>query len=63
MLRTLKARGVGKFIAYELPLDMAAARYGVHFEVVMNGARDSDDLRVLDVNEDRTVRLFRFSGL
>jgi hypothetical protein len=29
----------------------------------MNDARDSDDLRVLDVNGDRAFRLFRFSEL
>jgi hypothetical protein len=63
LLRALKAHGVGKFIAYELPLDLVAARYGGHFQVVLNDARDSDDLRVLDVNGDRAFRLFRFSEL
>jgi hypothetical protein len=63
LLRALKAHGVGKFIAYELPLETVAARYGGHFQVVMNDARDSDDLRVLDVNGDRAFRLFRFSEL
>jgi hypothetical protein len=63
LLRALKAHGVGKFIAYELPLDIVAARYGGHFQVVMNDARDSDDLRVLDVNGERAFRLFRFSEL
>jgi hypothetical protein len=63
LLRALKAHGVGKFIAYELPLDIVAARYGGHFQVVLNDARDSDDLRVLDVNGDRAFRLFRFSEL
>jgi hypothetical protein len=29
----------------------------------MNDARDSDDLRVLDVNGERAFRLFRFSEL
>jgi hypothetical protein len=42
LLRTLKAHGVGKFIAYELPLETVAARYGGHFQVVLNDARDSD---------------------
>ena len=63
LLRTLKAHGVGKFIAYELPLEIVAARYGGHFQVVLNDARDNDDLRVLDVNGDRAFRLFRFSEL
>jgi hypothetical protein len=63
LLRALKAHGVSKFIAYELPLETVAARYGGHFQVVMNDARDSDDLRVLDVNGDRAFRLFRFAEL
>ena len=63
LLRTLKAHGVGKFIAYELPLETVAARYGGHFQVVLNDARANDDLRVLDVNGDRAFRLFRFSEL
>ena len=63
LLRALKAHGVGKFIAYELPLETVATRYGGHFQVVLNDARDSDDLRVLDVNGDRAFRLFRFSEL
>lgn len=62
-LRALKAHGAGKFIAYELPLDTVAARYGAHFQAVLNDARDTDDLRVLDVNGDRAFRLFRFSEL
>ena len=63
LLRALKAHGVSKFSAYELPLETVAARYGGHFQVVMNDARDSDDLRVLDVNGDRAFRLFRFAEL
>ncbi|MBD2750655.1 hypothetical protein IC232_28820 [Microvirga sp. BT688] len=63
LLRGLKEHGVSKFIAYELPLETVAARYGGHFQVVLNDARDNDDLRVLDVNGDRAFRLFRFSEL
>jgi hypothetical protein len=63
LLRTLKAHGVGKFIAYELPLETVAARYGGHVQVVLNDARGNDDLRVLDVNGDRAFRLFRFAEL
>ena len=63
LLRTLQAHGVGKFIAYELPLETVAARYGGHFQAVMNDARDSDNLWMLDVNGDRAFRLFRFPEL
>jgi len=32
LLEKLKAKGIDKFIAYEIPVPMAAARYGGHFE-------------------------------
>jgi hypothetical protein len=43
--------------------ETVAARYGGHFQVVLNDARDSDDLRVRDVNGDHAFRLFRFPEL
>ena len=63
LLEKLKAKGIDKFIAYEIPVEMAAARYGGHFEVVRRDVHESDDLRVLDFNGDRAFRLFRFSEL
>ena len=34
LLEKLNSKGVGKFLAYEVPLDLARARYGGHFSVV-----------------------------
>ena len=44
----LKAKGVKKFIGYEVPLELCQKRYGEHYPVVLNGVRQTDDLRVLD---------------
>jgi len=63
LLEKLKAKGIDKFIAYEIPVPMAAARYGGHVEVVRRDVHDGDDLRVLDFNGDRAFRLFRLSEL
>jgi hypothetical protein len=57
------AKGIDKFIAYEIPVEVAAARYGGHFEVVRRDVHDTDDFRVLDFNGNRAFRLFRFSEL
>jgi hypothetical protein len=54
------AKGIDKFIAYEIPVEVAAARYGGHFEVVRRDVHDTDDFRVLDFNGNRAFRLFRF---
>lgn len=59
----LRAKGIEKFIAYEVPLAMAQERYGGHFQVVMRDLHETDDLRVLDFNGERAFRLFRLAEL
>jgi len=63
LLEKLRAKGIEKFIAYELPADLVKRRYGGHFEVVMRDLGESDDLRVVDFNGDRAFRLFHLSEL
>jgi len=63
LLDKLLAKGIDKFISYEVPLELARQRYGGHFNVVANDLHETDDLRILDYNGDRAFRLFRFSEL
>ena len=63
LLDKLLAKGIEKFIAYEVPFDLARQRYGEHFNIVANDLHETDDLRVLDYNGDRAFRLFAFSEL
>lgn len=63
LLEKLEAKGIEKFIAYEIPLEEVRERYGGHFAVVMNDLHETDDLRVLDFNGDRVFRLLRLSEL
>jgi hypothetical protein len=63
LLEKLRVKGIDKFIAYEVPYDLAMQRYGGHFNVVANDLHESDDLRVLDYNGDRAFRLFSFAEL
>ena len=63
LLDKLLAKGIDKFIAYEVPFDLAKQRYGWHFNVVANDLHETDDLRVLDYNGDRAFRLFSFSEI
>jgi len=62
-LAKLKAKGVEKFLAYELPIEEVQARYGGHFQTVVNDLHESDDLRVLDINGHRVFELFRLDSL
>lgn len=63
LLDTLAAKGIDKFIAYEIPQEMARQRYGGHYDVVAGDLHESDGLRVLDYNGERAFRLFRFDEL
>ncbi|MGB5254263.1 MAG: hypothetical protein WBN68_16245 [Sedimenticolaceae bacterium] len=63
ILKKLAAKGIDKFISYEVPIELAKERYGQHFSVVSNDLHESDDLRVLDYNGERAFRLFSFAEL
>jgi hypothetical protein len=63
LLEKLAAKGMEKFIAYEVPVDLARQRYGGHFEVVVRDLHESDDLRVLDYNGQRAFATFGFDEL
>ena len=63
VLEKLGAKGIDKFLSYAVPYDLAAERYGGHFNVVANDLHETDDLRVLDYNGERAFRLFRFDEL
>lgn len=63
LLEKLRAKGIERFLAYELPLDLAKKRYGGHFVTVVNDLHETDDLRVLDYNGERAFGLFRLDEL
>ena len=63
LLEKLKARGIRKFVAFEIPLELARQRYGGHFALVQNDLHETDDLRVLDFDGQHAFQLFRFDEL
>jgi hypothetical protein len=63
LLEKLRAKGIDKFIAYEIPVERARQRYGGHFDVVLRDLHETDDLRVLDFNGERAFRLFSLAEL
>ena len=63
ILEKLAAKGLDKFLAYEIPIELAKERYGGHFTVVANDLHETDDLRVLDYNGERAFKLFTFAEM
>lgn len=63
LINKFEAKGITKFIAYELPADEARKRYGRHFDIVVQDLKESNDLRILDYTGCRAFRMFSFKEL
>ncbi len=63
LVEKLVAKGIVKFIAFEVPVDEVREKYGVHFESILRDVRQQDDLRVLDYNGHRVFKRFQLSKL
>lgn len=62
-LRKLSSKGVKKFIAYELPIELVQDKYGAHYKAIMNDVKQTDDLRVLDYNGHNIFQNFSFHDM
>jgi len=59
----LNAKGIKKFIAYEIPIDRVREKYGMHFTVVIHDLKETDDLRVLDYDGHHVFTTFSFAEM
>jgi len=59
----LKAKGIKKYIGFEVPLELCQKRYGEHYPVILNDLRQTDDLRVLDYDGHHIFLTFSFKEL
>ena len=60
-LEKLEAKGIRKFIAHEIPLELVKERYGNHYNIASHDLNENDDLRVIDFDGQRAMRKFKFS--
>ncbi|MEA1959099.1 MAG: hypothetical protein U9N44_05500 [Chloroflexota bacterium] len=63
LIEKLADKGIKKFIAYEVPVEVAKEKYGAHYAAVMGDLRQTDDLRVLDYNGHHVFYDFRIKDL
>ena len=59
----LKTKGVLKFIAFEVPVDVAQKKYGLHYDIILADLKQTDDLRVLDYNGHNIMAVFALQDL
>ncbi len=62
-IEKLAVKGIQKFIAYELSVELVKEKYGAQFAVVTNDVKQSDDLRVLDYNGYNVFYNFSFADM
>ena len=63
LVEKFRAKGITKFLAYEVDPDDARRKYGAHFDIVLKDLREADDLRILDYDGVRAFRSFSFEQL
>ena len=63
VLEKLKDKGITKFIAYEVDVDVAKQRYGLRFDRNVADLEGVEDIRVLDYDGSHAFRQFSFSEL
>ncbi|MDO8568045.1 MAG: hypothetical protein Q7R57_04950 [Dehalococcoidales bacterium] len=63
LMKRINAKGISKFVACEVPVELAKQRYGLHFDIVTKDLRETDDLRVLDFSGERAYSHFSFKEL
>ena len=62
-IEKMQAKGIKKFIAYEVDLDLLRQKYGKHFDIVMGDLSQNNDLRVLDYDGHHIFSLFTLTKL
>jgi hypothetical protein len=63
LVEKLQAKGIDKYIAFEVPMNMVQHRYGQQYKVVMDDLKQEDDLRVLDFDGRRVFQRFGFDEM
>ena len=63
LIEKLSHKGIKKFMAYEVPLEVVKRKYGQQFDVIMKDVKQSDDLRVLDFDGHKIFYSFSFTDL
>ena len=59
----LSLKGIKKFIAYEIPVELVKEKYGQQFDAIMKDVKQTDDLRVLDFDGHKVFYTFSFADL
>jgi hypothetical protein len=60
LVERFQAKGIKKFVAYEVPVEVVRQKYGAHYDIVMSDLKQEDDLRVMDYDGHHVFYSFSF---
>jgi len=63
LVERFQAKGIKKFVAYEVPVETVKQKYGSHYDVVMSDLKQEDDLRVMDYDGHHVFYSFSLKEL
>lgn len=63
LIKELKNKGIDKYLAFEVPVELCRKHYGVRFTYATEKLREKDDLEVLDYNSPRVFRTFKWEEM
>jgi hypothetical protein len=63
LIEKLSAKGIKKFIAYEVSEEKVKEKYGMQYKVILGDLHQTDDLRVLDYDGHHLFNNFSFKDL
>ncbi|MDJ0784419.1 MAG: hypothetical protein QNJ22_20825 [Desulfosarcinaceae bacterium] len=63
LVEKLHAKGIKKFIAYELDENKVKQRYGLQYNIILGDLHQTDDLRILDYDGHHIFHKFSLHEL
>ena len=63
LVEKLAAKGIKKYIAYEVSVDKLQEKYGKHYNVILGDLHQQDDLRILDYDGHHVFNKFTFEEM
>jgi hypothetical protein len=63
LVEELKIKGIDKYMAFEVPVELCRTRYGARFFYVSDNLEEKDDLQVLDYNSPHAFYTFKWEEL
>ncbi len=63
LVEILKTKGIDKYAAFEVPVDLCREHYGARFTTVSQSLREGGDIQILDYNSQHAFYTFKWEEM